>query len=248
MEFEGKAVKMSGNSEPPLDKVIKEIKSILNPLGPYCEQWNRIFLLSTVIALSIDPVFFYIIVVNEDKKCLLLDTELGVTTIVLRSVIDCFYIICVACQLQTDLFAPFLHIRDNMDKNCWKIVRRYLLSWFFPVDILAVLPLPQVVILLIIPTMKRLRFLDAMGVLKSVVILQYIPRVLRIYPLFKRHKSSPGILSEAAWVNAAFNLLLYILAGHLLVTNYSSMVDNCKSRNAHDLLPRSFFFLDIVLI
>ncbi|GKV31311.1 hypothetical protein SLEP1_g40012 [Rubroshorea leprosula] len=207
---------MSENSERCLDKVIKGIKSILNPLGSYCEQWNRLFLLSTVIALSLDPVFFYIIVVNEDNKCLFLDTKLGITAIVLRSVIDCFYIICIACRLQTDLFAPLLHIRDNRGRNCWKIVRRYLLSWFFPIDILAVLPLPQVVILLIIPTMKRLRFLDAMGVLKSVVILQYIPRVLRIYPLFKRHKSSPGILSEAAWVNAAFNLLLYILAGHVV--------------------------------
>ncbi|GLU24389.1 hypothetical protein SLE2022_403290 [Rubroshorea leprosula] len=207
---------MSGNSERPLDKVIKEIKSILNPLGSYREQWNRLFLLSTVIALSLDPVFFYIIVVNEDKKCLLLDTKLGITAIVLRSVIDCFYIVCIACRLQTDLFAPLLCIRDNRERNCWKIVRRYLLPWFFPIDILAVLPLPQVVILLIIPTMKRLRFLDAMVVLKSVVIFQYVPRVLRIYPLFKRHKRTSGILAEAAWANAVFNLFLYILAGHVL--------------------------------
>ncbi|GLT45919.1 hypothetical protein SLA2020_197140 [Shorea laevis] len=207
---------MSENSERCLDKVIKGIKSILNPLGSYCEQWNRIFLLSTVIALSLDPVFFYIIVVNEDNKCLFLDTKLGITAIVLRSVIDCFYIICIACRLQTDLFAPLLHIRDNTGRNCWKIVRRYLLSWFFPIDILAVLPLPQVVILLIIPTMKRLRFLDAMDVLKFVVIFQYVPRVLRIYPLFKRDKRTSGILAEAAWANAAFNLFLYMLAGHVL--------------------------------
>ncbi|GLU24390.1 hypothetical protein SLE2022_403300 [Rubroshorea leprosula] len=223
---EGKAVNMSRNSERHLDKVseeknfdcsIERIKSLLNPHGSYSEEWNRIFLLSTVIAVSLDPIFFYIIVVDEDNKCLLLDTNLGITAIFLRSVIDCFYVICIVCRLHTDLFVPLLYPRDNLvNRNGWKIVRRYLLSWLFPVDMLAILPLPQVVILLIIPAMKGTRFLNAMDVLKFVIVFQYMPRILRIYPLFKRDKRTSGILSEAAWAKAAFNLFLYLLAGHVL--------------------------------
>ncbi|GKV31317.1 hypothetical protein SLEP1_g40017 [Rubroshorea leprosula] len=217
---------MSRNSVRHLDKVsegknfdcsIEGIKSLLNPHGSYSEEWNRIFLLSTVIAVSLDPIFFYIIVVNEDNKCLLLDTNLGIAAICLRSVIDCFYVICIVCRLHTDLFAPLLYPRDNLvNRNGWKIVRRYLLSWLFPVDMLAILPLPQVVILLIIPAMKGTRFVDAMDVLKFVIVFQYMPRILRIYPLFKRDKRTSGILSEAAWAKAAFNLFLYLLAGHVL--------------------------------
>ncbi|KAG4950922.1 hypothetical protein JHK85_044789 [Glycine max] len=52
--------------------------------------------------------------------------------------------------------------------------------------------------------------------LKYTIITQYVPRLLRIYPLFKEVTRTSGILTETAWAGAAFNLFLYMLASHVV--------------------------------
>lgn len=42
--------------------------------------------LSCVLALSLDPMFFYIPVIHDDKKCLGLDKKLEATSIALCSI------------------------------------------------------------------------------------------------------------------------------------------------------------------
>ena len=72
----------------------------------------------------------------------------------------------------------------------------------------------QVVILIIIRKMAGSRNLNTKNLLKFVVIFQYVPRFMRIYPLYKEVTTS-GILTETAWAGAAFNLFLYMLASHV---------------------------------
>lgn len=192
----------------------KSIKEILNPLGPFSGVWDTLFLLSSVIAMSLDPLFFYLPVVNEDKKCLFMDRKLGIAAMVLRSVLDGLYIIYVFCRVLSP--AEDKGGNSSRDGGNTAPAREYFLSGCFLVDIIAVLPLPQVVVFVIIPTMRDVRFLDAMNLLTIVVICQFIPRVLRIYPLFKRDKRTSSTLAETTWAKAAFNLFLYMLAGHAL--------------------------------
>ncbi|KAK3219059.1 hypothetical protein Dsin_013029 [Dipteronia sinensis] len=82
-------------------------------------------------------------------------------------------------------------------------------------DLLAILPLPQVVIIIIIATMRGSKFLIAMNLLKYFVFFQYVPRVIRIYPLFRKATRTLGIFAEASWSKAAFNFLLYMVFGAL---------------------------------
>ncbi|KAJ4705869.1 Cyclic nucleotide-gated ion channel 1 [Melia azedarach] len=89
---------------------------------------------------------------------------------------------------------------------------KYLMS-FFLIDILAILPLPQVVIGMV---MRGSKFLNAVNLLKYFVIFQSVPRAIRIYPLFTEVRGNSGIVAEATWPKAVFNLLLYMLAGHVL--------------------------------
>lgn len=63
--------------------------------------------------------------------------------------------------------------------------------------------------------MKGARSLNTKNLLKFVVLFQYIPRVLRVYPLYKEVTRTSGILTETAWAGAAFNLFLYMLASHV---------------------------------
>ncbi|GKV31306.1 hypothetical protein SLEP1_g40009 [Rubroshorea leprosula] len=63
--------------------------------------------------------------------------------------------------------------------------------------------------------MRDARPLNTKNLLKFVVIFQYVPRFMRIYPLYKEVTRTSGILTETAWAGAAFNLLLYMLASHV---------------------------------
>ncbi|KAI3704841.1 hypothetical protein L1987_75070 [Smallanthus sonchifolius] len=191
-------------------------KKPLNPQGKFLQKWNKIFVLSCVIAVSVDPLFFYIPIVKDDKKCLDLDNKLQITASVLRSFTDIFYIVHIIFQFRTGFIPPSSRVfgRGVLVEDAWEIAKRYLSSYFL-VDILAVLPLPQVVILIIIPKMHGSKSLNTKNLLKFVVFFQYIPRMLRIYPLYKEVTRTSGILTETAWAGAAFNLLLYMLASHV---------------------------------
>lgn len=192
-------------------------RKILDPQGPFLQKWNKIFVLSCLIAISLDPLFFYIPIINDGKKCLDLDQKLEVAASILRSFTDIFYLTHIIFQFRTGFIAPYSRVfgRGVLVEDSWEIAKRYLSSYFI-IDILAVLPLPQIVILIIIPKLKGPRSLNTKNLLKFVVLFQYIPRVLRVYPLYKEVTRTSGILTETAWAGAAFNLFLYMLASHVL--------------------------------
>lgn len=70
-------------------------------------------------------------------------------------------------------------------------------------------------ILIIIPKLRGSESLNTKTLLKFIVFFQYIPRFLRLIPLYKEVTRTSGILTETAWAGAAFNLFLYMLASHV---------------------------------
>ncbi|CAI0412911.1 unnamed protein product [Linum tenue] len=192
-------------------------KKILDPQGAFLQKWNKIFVLSCFLAISLDPLFFYVPVIDNDKHCLKLDNKMQITASVLRSFTDIFYILHIVFQFHTGFIAPSSRVfgRGVLVEDSWAIAKRYMLSYFL-IDVLALLPLPQMVILIITPRLQGSRTLNTKNLLKFVVILQYLPRIMRIYPLYKEVTRTSGILTETAWAGAAFNLFLYMLASHVL--------------------------------
>ncbi|KAK4273906.1 hypothetical protein QN277_017210 [Acacia crassicarpa] len=190
---------------------------ILDPQGSFLQKWNKIFVLSCLIAVSLDPLFFYVPVVDSEKKCLSLDHKMEITATVLRSFCDIFYIIHIMFQFRTGFIAPSSRVfgRGVLVEDAWAIARRYLSSYFL-IDILAVLPLPQVVILIVIPNLGGgFKSLNTKNFLKFVVFFQYVPRLLRVVPLCKEITSTSGIITATAGAGAAINLFLYMLASHV---------------------------------
>lgn len=49
-----------------------------------------------------------------------------------------------------------------------------------------------------------------------IILLQYIPRFARIVPLTSELKRTAGVIAETAWAGAAYYLLLYMLASHIV--------------------------------
>jgi hypothetical protein len=109
----------------------------------FLKTWNVIFLFSCVIGVSVDPVFFYLPVINEDKKCLGLHKKLWTITIVLRSANDIIKLLHIILQFRTGFIDENLRKvgRNEWNTNAWDIARR---RSYFIFDILAILPIPQV--------------------------------------------------------------------------------------------------------
>ncbi|KAK7389818.1 hypothetical protein VNO78_25112 [Psophocarpus tetragonolobus] len=190
---------------------------VLDPQGPTLQKWNKIFVITSVMAISVDPLFFYIPVIDDKKQCLALNGTLKITASVLRTFFDLFYILHIIFQFRTGFIAPSSRVfgRGELVNDPWAIVTRYLSSYFI-IDILSIIPLPQMVILAMIPFPKCSVPNVGKDLLKYTIIAQYVPRILRIYPLFKVVTSTSGILTETAWAGAAYNLFLYMLASHVV--------------------------------
>ncbi|KAJ6359361.1 hypothetical protein OIU76_000984 [Salix suchowensis] len=120
-------------------------KKILDPQGPFLQKWNKIVVFSCLMAVSLDPIFFYVPVIDDGKKCLSLDSTMEITASVLRSFTDIFYMLHIIFQFRTGFIAPSSRVigRGVLVEDTWAIAKRYLSSYFL-IDILSVLPLPQV--------------------------------------------------------------------------------------------------------
>ncbi|KNA18756.1 hypothetical protein SOVF_067880 [Spinacia oleracea] len=190
---------------------------VLDPQGPFLQKWNKIFLISCFFAMAWDPLFFYIPVIDGKKKCLSLDRKLEIIACILRTSTDLFYLLHIILQFRTGYVSPSSRVlgRGVLIKDYASIATRYLSSYFI-VDVLAVLPFPQMAVSVIIPKLMRDGGpLTSKGLLKVVIFVQYIPRLIRIYPLYKEVTRTSGIITETAWAGAAFNLFLYMLASHI---------------------------------
>ncbi|KAK3219146.1 hypothetical protein Dsin_013116 [Dipteronia sinensis] len=181
----------------------KYVKKILDPRGPFTD-W--ISLMLCVMSMSIDPLLFYIPEIKMDKNCVDFDKKLGIVFCVFRSVIDLLYIIYINFQPRTDSY----QLRTDISTPRGLLYRSYKGY----IDLLAVLPLPQVVIIIILLKSSLSKILEAMNVLKCFLFFQSVPRVIRIYPFFRK-ATSTRILAEVTWVKAALNLYLYMLSGHV---------------------------------
>nr|POE85720.1 cyclic nucleotide-gated ion channel 1 [Quercus suber] len=200
-------------------------KTILDPQGQFLQTWNKVFVLSCVISVAVDPVFFYIPVIqenhnkdkNEDYKCLDADEKLATIACVLRSLFDAFYVLHIIFQFRTGFIAPSSQVfgRGETITDPVAIAKRYL-STYFLIDILSILPLPQVVVCVIIFTKKTKAPSIMKQMLKLVIFSQYVPRLSRLYPLYMEVTRASGILTQTAWAGAAYNLFLYMLASHVV--------------------------------
>ncbi|CAJ2631331.1 unnamed protein product [Trifolium pratense] len=195
---------------------------ILDPQGPMLQKWNEIFLITCVMAVSVDPLFFYIPVIVGKNKCLDLNEPLQTTASVLRTFFDLFYILRIIFQFRTGFLAPSSRVfgRGELMNDPFAIMKRYSLSSHFIIDILSIIPLPQVIALAIIPHLKSSSPFLAKDFLKYTVLILYVPRLLRIRPLFEEVTRTSGILADTPWARAVFNLLLYLLASHVVGANW----------------------------
>ncbi|XP_022723991.1 putative cyclic nucleotide-gated ion channel 8 isoform X1 [Durio zibethinus] len=192
-------------------------KMIFDPQDRSLLLWNKFFVVSCILAVSVDPLFFYLPIFNHLSHCLGIDVKLGVTTTTIRTIIDAFYLIRMCLQFRTAYIAPSSRVfgRGELVIDSAQIAARYL-SRYFIVDFLSVLPLPQIVVWKFLHRSKGSEVWATKQALLIIVFIQYIPRFVRFIPLTSELKKTAGSFAEGAWSGAAYYLLWYILASHIV--------------------------------
>ncbi|THU52255.1 hypothetical protein C4D60_Mb10t02050 [Musa balbisiana] len=190
---------------------------IMNPHTKVVQQWNKFFVISCLIAIFIDPLFFFLLSVQKNNKCIVFNWSLATAIAVVRSLTDFIYLLHIILQFRLAYVAPESRVvgaGDLVDQPK-KIVLHYLRGYFL-LDLFVVLPLPQVMILAVIPDYVGSSEANyAKNLLRVTVLLQYIPRIIRFLPLLGGQSAS-GFIFESAWANFVINLLMFALAGHVV--------------------------------
>lgn len=191
-------------------------KIILDPRGPVVNRWNKIFLLACLLSLFVDPLFFYLPVAKEEA-CIDVSVPLEVVLTIIRSMIDAFYIVQIFIRFRTAYVAPSSRVfgRGELVIDPSKISSRYLHKDFW-LELVAALPIPQVLIWAAIPNLRDSEMTPSSIVLRFLIIFQYLLRLYLIFPLSYQIVKANGVVMETAWAGAVYNLMLYMLASHVL--------------------------------
>lgn len=81
---------------------------------------------------------------------------------------------------------------------------------FFPLVLFV-----KIMIGLVLPKSLVTSANSAKNLLRAAVLLQYLPRILRFLPLLAG-QSATGFIFESAWAHFIINLLIFVLAGHVV--------------------------------
>ncbi|KAM2007134.1 hypothetical protein ACFX15_002086 [Malus domestica] len=193
-------------------------------------MWNRIFVISCVFAVSLDPLFFYVVIIDQDNKCLQMDKTLIIVACLMRSLTDVIFLVHFIYEICNHVQSSKRNTQKNQasaaggqtggnsDKKSKirelieKIAQK--MPWLAVstvIDFFALIPLPQLIIVVMFYTMKGSGFVEHKKVLNVFLLCQYFPRIYRIYLSAKEFKKANGI-----WLKGLYNFFLYILASHVL--------------------------------
>ncbi|KAF6140955.1 hypothetical protein GIB67_030166, partial [Kingdonia uniflora] len=119
--------------------------------------------------------------------------------------------------LQTAYVAPSSRVfgKGDLVIDTKKIASRYLRRDFW-IDLIAALPVSQVLMLVVIPNLNDFIMANTKNILRFSIIFQYFPRLFLIFPLSSKIVEANGVVTETAWAGTAYNLMLYMLASHVI--------------------------------
>ncbi|KAF9623029.1 hypothetical protein IFM89_036010 [Coptis chinensis] len=190
-------------------------KKILDPQGKFLALWNKLFVISCILSVSVDPLFFYLPFISESNSCLSIDRTLAKITTSLRTMFDAFYVIHIVFQFRTAYIAPSSQVfgRGELVIDSAAIAKRYFRGNFI-VDLISMLPAPQLAIWRYL--IQGTGVLETKRAVLCIVLIQYIPRFFRIFSLSAELETNVGVFAESSFTGAACYLFLFLLASHIV--------------------------------
>jgi cyclic nucleotide gated channel len=144
----GRSLRLGSSRVYSEDLQVPSKMKILDPRSKFCQRWNKFFVITCLVAIFVDPLFYYLPVVygsNGNGTCITISKKLAISVTVFRTTTDILYLIHMALQFRTAFIAPSSQKfgRGELVVDPHKIAMRYLKKDFW-LDFVAVLPLPQV--------------------------------------------------------------------------------------------------------
>ncbi|KAL6142118.1 hypothetical protein ACLB2K_060401 [Fragaria x ananassa] len=162
------------------------------------------FIYSSCITMLLDPLFLYVPLINEETKCLRPDKALMTAALILRTITDLRYV------------SKILHkIKQWWGKYKGKFIEKIGITS----NMVAILPIPQVALLVFLPNLRGSGSMTIMKCLNSLIFFQYVQRA---YPIYRYCKNLNKLMHDKRssptpdWIPSLANLLIYLLASHVL--------------------------------
>ncbi|OWM62684.1 probable cyclic nucleotide-gated ion channel 20, chloroplastic isoform X3 [Punica granatum] len=193
------------------------IPCVMNPDANVVQLWNKFFVISCLVAFFIDPLFFFLLGVQSDNKCIVWNRSMTTTIVVFRCVTDFMYILHTLLQFRLAYIAPELRVvgAGDLVNNPKEIALNYLQGYFF-IDLFIAIPLPQITILLILQQFKGLSAANyTENLLIAAALVQSIPRLYRFFTMLSG-MSSIGFIFESGWANFNMNILAFVFCSHVI--------------------------------
>ncbi|XBI08250.1 hypothetical protein VPH35_136006 [Triticum aestivum] len=225
---------------------------ILNPHAKAVRRWNQFFVISCLVAIFIDPLFFFLPFMDKDNKCIVF-SRYSKALIVARTVTDVIYALHMLLQFRMAYVDPESRIAgagDLVDEPK-KIAMRYLRGAFIA-DLSVMLPVPQVMIGRVIPKYIGVSGANyAKNLLHATILVQYAPRVFRFVQLLGGQSANGFILAGhvvgSLWYLFGLQSVNYCLQNScsaLNITSCAQFIDCGYGIGGLDRVKRQRWFND----
>ncbi|KAL2334311.1 hypothetical protein Fmac_015524 [Flemingia macrophylla] len=190
---------------------------VMNPHNKLVQQWNKFFAICCLGAIFVDPLFFFLLSVQKENKCIVINWTMTKMLVVLRSINDFMHFLNILLQFRLAYVAPESRVvgAGELVDHPKKIALHYFRTSFI-IDLFVVLPLPQIFILFVLPKHLETGSEGAYyskNLLRNVILVQYIPRLCRFLPMLI---SPTGFIFESPWASFFINLFTFMLSGHFV--------------------------------
>ncbi|KAJ9182821.1 hypothetical protein P3X46_006771 [Hevea brasiliensis] len=198
------------------------LMQVLDPRSRWVQEWNRVFLLVCATGLFVDPLFFYALSVSDTCMCLFIDGWFAITVTALRCMIDALHLWNLWLQLRMakkpssgggssdgTRGGPRLTIPSSVALRYLKAKR----GFFF--DLFVILPLPQIVLWVAIPSLlEKGSVIVVMTIFLIIFLFQYLPKIYHSVCLLRRMQNLSGYIFGTVWWGIALNMIAYFVASH----------------------------------
>ncbi|KAG4939886.1 hypothetical protein JHK84_046035 [Glycine max] len=124
--------------------LIPLVPRVMNPHNRLVQQWNKFFAICCLVAIFVDPLFFFLLSVQKEHKCIVIHWTMAKMLVVLRSMNDFIHFLNIVLQFRLAYVAPESRVvgAGELVDHPKKIALHYLRTSFI-IDLFVVLPLPQ---------------------------------------------------------------------------------------------------------
>ncbi|XP_021601040.1 probable cyclic nucleotide-gated ion channel 20, chloroplastic isoform X7 [Manihot esculenta] len=97
------------------------IPGVMNPHTKVVQHWNKFFVFSCLVAVFVDPLFFFLLSVQQDNKCIVINGPMATTIVIFRSMTDFVYLLNILLQRVNQCLRDACH-QSSIKEVCMSFI------------------------------------------------------------------------------------------------------------------------------